>query len=116
MSNPAFEGVARQIKAALAKAGSDELVKTVYEKKVKDGTTILTRMHHCQTPVWLMQGRAQAGVTWRSETIFQEQSGLATEHVDIPPEQNVTGVYSGAVVKDAVHANEARTWLQFLKS
>jgi len=116
LSNPEFEGVARQIKAALAKAGGDELVNTVYEKKVQDGTTILTRMHHRQTPVWLMQGRAQAGVTWRSETIFQEQRGLATERVDIPSEQNVTGIYSGAVVKDAAHAGEARAWLGFLKS
>jgi len=116
MSNPEFEGVARQIKAALAKAGGDDLVKSVYETKVKDGSTLLTRMHHRQTPVWLMQGRGQAGVTWRSETIFQEQRGLATERVDIPPEQNVTGIYSGAVVKDAAHANEARAWLEFLKS
>lgn len=71
MPNPEFEGVARQIKASLAKAGGDGLVKAVYETKVADGTTLLTRMHHRQTPVWLMQGRAQAGVTWRSETLFQ---------------------------------------------
>jgi ABC-type molybdate transport system substrate-binding protein len=115
MSNPEFEGVARQIKVALAKAGGDALVKSVYETKVKDGTTLLTRMHHRQTPVWLMQGRAQAGVTWRSETIFQEQRGLATERIDIAPEQNVTGIYSGAIVKDAVHVDEARAWLAFLQ-
>jgi molybdate transport system substrate-binding protein len=116
MPNPEFEGVARQVKAALAKAGGDELVKSVYETKVKDGSTLLTRMHHRQTPVWLMQGRAQAGVTWRSETIFQEQRGLATERVDIPAENNVTGIYSGAVVKGAAHVAEARAWLDFLKS
>lgn len=116
MPNPEFEGVARQVKAALAKAGGDELVKSVYETKVKDGSTLLTRMHHRQTPVWLMQGRAQAGVTWRSETIFQEQRGLATERVDIPAKENVTGIYSGAVVKDAAHVAEARAWLDFLKS
>ncbi len=47
-----------------------------------------------------MQGRAQAGVTWRSETLFQEQVGLPTERIDIPDEQNATGIYAGAVVKD----------------
>lgn len=114
MPNPEFEGVARQIKASLAKAGGDDLVKAVYETKVADGTTLLTRMHHRQTPVWLMQGRAQAGVTWRSETLFQEQVGLPTERIDIPNEQNATGIYAGAVVKDAAHPAEAKLWLDFL--
>lgn len=114
MPNPEFEGVARQIKASLAKAGGDDLVKAVYETKVADGTTLLTRMHHRQTPVWLMQGRAQAGVTWRSETLFQEQVGLPTERIDIPDEQNATGIYAGAVVKDAAHPAEAKLWLDFL--
>ncbi|SFU51654.1 MULTISPECIES: substrate-binding domain-containing protein [unclassified Methylobacterium] len=114
MPNPEFEGVARQIKSSLAKAGGDDLVKAVYETKVADGTTLLTRMHHRQTPVWLMQGRAQAGVTWRSETLFQEQVGLPTERIDIPDEQNATGIYAGAVVKDAAHPAEAKLWLDFL--
>jgi ABC-type molybdate transport system substrate-binding protein len=114
MPNPEFEGVARQIKASLAKAGGDGLVKAVYETKVADGTTLLTRMHHRQTPVWLMQGRAQAGVTWRSETLFQEQVGLPTERIDIPDEQNATGIYAGAVVKEAAHPAEAKLWLDFL--
>ncbi|MGU3668179.1 molybdate ABC transporter substrate-binding protein [Methylobacterium sp. A49B] len=114
MPNPEFEGVARQIKASLAKAGGDALVKAVYDTKVADGTTLLTRMHHRQTPVWLMQGRAQAGVTWRSETLFQEQVGLPTERIDIPDEQNATGIYAGAVVKEAAHPAEAKLWLDFL--
>jgi len=114
--NPEFEGVARQVKAALSKAGGDALLVRVYDSKVKDGTTLLTRMHHRQTPVWLMDRRAEAGVVWRSETIFQEQAGLATERVDIPAEQNVTGIYAGAVVKDAANESEANLWLDFLKS
>jgi ABC-type molybdate transport system substrate-binding protein len=116
MSNPEFEGVARQIKASLEKAGGKALVDTVYDAKVKDGTTTLTRMHHRQTPVWLMNGRAEAGVTWRSETIFQKEQKLATDSIDIPPEQNMTGIYSGALVKDAAHPDEARQWLAFLTS
>ena len=37
--------------------------------------TVLTRIHHRQTPLLLMQGLGQAGVTWRSEAIFQERQG-----------------------------------------
>ena len=63
MPNPAFEGVARQIEAALRKAGGDDLVTAVYKTKVDDGSAILTHIHHRQSPLFLMQGRAQAGVT-----------------------------------------------------
>ena len=116
MPNPEFEGVARQIKAALARAGGETLVKTVYVDKVEDGGTILTRIHHRQTPLFLMQGRADAGVTWRSEAIFQEQVGNPITHVDIPVALNSTGVYAGAVVKGAAHPEAARAWLVFIRS
>jgi len=115
MPNPEFEGVARQIKSALRKAGGEDLVRTVYETKVADGTTTLTRMHHRQTPVWLMQGRADAGVTWRSEAIFQAEANLPTERVGIPADENETGAYAGGAVKDAAHPAEALSWLNFLR-
>jgi ABC-type molybdate transport system substrate-binding protein len=116
MPNPDTEGVTDQIKASLQKAGGEALVATVYGTKVKDGSTYLTQIHHRETPMLLMQGRADAGVAWRSEAIFQEQAGNAIEHVDIPDRENTTGVYAGGVVKGAVHADAAKRWLAFLKS
>jgi molybdate transport system substrate-binding protein len=94
MPNPAFEGVARQIEASLKKAGGEGLAATVYKTKVADGRAVLTRIHHRQTPLFLMQGRADAGVTWKSEAIFQEQAGHPISHVDIPAGQNTTAVYA----------------------
>jgi molybdate transport system substrate-binding protein len=116
MPNPAFEGVAGQIKAALRKAGGDALANAVYERKVDEGTTILTRIHHRQTPLWLMQDRVRAGVTWRSEALFQEQAGHPIAHVDIPPEQNVIATYSAAMAANAPHPYVAKAWLDFIKS
>ncbi|MGC1304598.1 MAG: substrate-binding domain-containing protein [Caulobacteraceae bacterium] len=116
MPNPKFEGVARQIKAALAKAGGPALVKAVYETKVADGTTELTRIHHRQTPLFLMQGRVQAGVTWKSEALFQEQAGNPISHIDIPAEQNAVGAYGAAQIKGAAHPEAARLWLEFIRS
>ncbi len=116
MPNPAFEGVARQIRASLVKAGGEALAVSVYETKVSDGTTILTRIHHRQTPLLLMQGLVQAGVTWTSEAIFQEQQGHPIAHVAIPPNQNTTAIYSAAMVRGAPHAEAARTWLTFIRS
>ena len=116
MPNPAFEGIARQIKGALTRAGGEALATAVYETKVRDGSTILTQIHHRQTPLWLMQGRVQAGVTWQSEALFQEQAGNPIAHVEIPASQNSTAVYAGAVVKGAVHPEAAKAWLEYIRS
>ena len=116
MPNPKFEGIARQIQASLQKAGGQALLSAVYESKVHDGTTVLTHIHHRQTPLWLMQGKAQAGVTWQSEAIFQIQAGHPIEQVEIPDDQNTTAVYAGAVVKGAAHPEAARRWLDFVRS
>jgi len=116
MPNPAFEGIARQIKAALAKAGGKALVKMVYETKVASGETVLTHIHHRQTPLYLMRGQAQAGVTWQSEAMFQEKAGHPIENVDIPAATNVTAIYAGAVVKGAPHPKAAKMWLDFIRS
>ena len=116
MPNPEFEGVARQIKIALTKAGGDALEKMVYETKVKDGTAKLTQIHHRQTPLWIMQGRADAGVTWQSEAEFQEQVGHPISHVAIPAADNATAVYAGAAVKGAPHPDAAKAWLDFIHS
>jgi molybdate transport system substrate-binding protein len=115
MPNPEFEGIARQIKAALVKSGGDSLASAVYDTKVKDGSTVLTQIHHRETPLFLMQNFAEAGVTWQSEAIFQEQVGHSISHVDIPPKQNVIAVYAGAVVKGAAHPEAAEDWLKFLR-
>ncbi|GAN76988.1 substrate-binding domain-containing protein [Acidisphaera rubrifaciens] len=116
MPNPAYEGIARQIKASLVKAGGDALAEAVYATKVHDGTTILTHIHHRQTPLFLMQGRGDAGVTWQSEAMFQEQAGHPITHVEIPASQNSTAIYAGAVVKGAMHPDAARAWLAFIHS
>jgi molybdate transport system substrate-binding protein len=116
MPNPQFEGVARQIRASLVKAGGEALAEAVYGAKVRNGESILTRIHHRQTPLFLMQGLAQSGVTWRSEAIFQEKIGNPIGHVDIPADQNTLAVYSAALVPDAPHPEAARAWLDFIKS
>jgi ABC-type molybdate transport system substrate-binding protein len=116
MPNPTFEGVAKQIRASLVKAGGEDLANAVYGSKVKAGTTILTRIHHRQTPLFLMQGVGEAGVTWTSEAIFQEKIGHKISHVAIPADQNTRAIYSAAMVPQAPHPDAARAWLAFLKT
>src|SRR5258708_35393888 len=82
MPNPEFEGIARQIQESLEKAGGSALADAVYKTKVKDGSTVLTHIHHRQTPLFLMQGLADAGAPWQSEAMFHEKSGHSIRHDD----------------------------------
>jgi ABC-type molybdate transport system substrate-binding protein len=116
MPNPAWEGIARQIMIALRKTGGPSLARRVYVTKVSEHQTVLTHIHHRQTPLFLMQGLADAGVTWKSEALFQEQAGHPLAHVDIAPMDNVTATYAAAVVRNAPHPKAARAWIRFLRS
>ncbi|HEX7645021.1 MAG TPA: substrate-binding domain-containing protein [Burkholderiaceae bacterium] len=116
MPNPKYEGIARQIKSSLEKAGGESLAHAVYDTKVADGSAVLTFIHHRQTPLFLMQGVADAGVVWQSEAMFQEQAGNPIGHVDIPAAQNSTEIYAGAVIHGAAHPEAARLWLDYIHS
>jgi spermidine/putrescine-binding protein len=83
-------------------------------RRARDGETVLTRIHHRQTPLLLMRGLVDAGVTWKSEALFQEEIGNPISHVDIPEAQNTRAEYSGTMVKDAPHPEAARAWLDFI--
>jgi ABC-type molybdate transport system substrate-binding protein len=116
MPNPEWEGVAQQIAASLRKAGGDALEKAVYQDKLKNGSTQLTEIHHRQTPMRILNGSADAGVTWASEVRFQQSIGNPIEGVAIPAEQNTTAIYAGGVMADAPHPAAAAEWLAFLKT
>ena len=116
MPNPAWEGVERQIAAALRRAGGAGLVRRVMVTKLCAGTTVLTHIHHRQTPLRILQGESDAGVTWASEVRFQEQLGHPIAGVRIPARQNVTAVYVAGLLAHAPHARTAAAWLNFLAS
>jgi molybdate transport system substrate-binding protein len=116
MPNAAWEGVARQIEDSLRKAGGDALVRTVMDVKVKHGTAYLTHIHHRQTPMRILDGRSDAGVTWSSEVRFQEKIGNPISGVAIPAGENTTAIYAAAVLRNAPHLAAARAWVMYLGS
>lgn len=116
MPNPEWEGVARQIAITLEKAGGATLADAVMMDKVKDGSTFLTQIHHRQTPMRILNGQSDAGVTWASEVLFQEQIGNPIAGVEIPAAQNTNATYSAAMLKKAPHREAAAQWLSFLGS
>lgn len=116
MPNPAWEGVSRQIESSLRKAGGEQLVRKVMDAKVKDGSTFLTHIHHRQTPMRIMSGQSDAGVTWSSEVRFQEKIGNPIGGVAIPAGENTTAIYAAAVLRNAPHLTAARAWTLYLTS
>ncbi len=116
MPNPEWEGVARQIAASLERSGGAELVNKIMKEKVSAGTTYLTHIHHRQTPMRILKGESDAGVTWASEARFQEKIGNPIEGVAIPKDENTTATYAAGVLRGAAHKEAAREWVKFLMS
>ena len=116
MPNPETEGVARQVSDSLRKAGGQSLVDSVYTQKVHVDTTSLTQIHHRQTPMRIVQGKADAGVVWASEVRFQQKIGNPISGVAIPDEVNTTAIYAAGVVHKAPHPEAAASWITYLES
>lgn len=114
--NPETEGIAKQIKEALRKAGGDQLAQEAYERKIRKGEAIITDIHHRQTPLWILEGKIDAGVTWISEVKYQERIGHPITAVEIPEQENAQGEEAAAIVKGAKNRETAEAWLLFLHS
>lgn len=114
--DPETEGISEQIRAALRQAGGEDLVREIYDTKVKKGEAFLTEIHHRQTPLWIMQGKVDAGVTWISEPQYQMMIGHPIDFVPIPPKHNREGIQAAAIAKNARNPGAAKDWLAFLRS
>ncbi len=116
MPNPAWEGIAFQIEASYVKAGGEALDAKIMKTKVAAGSTILTHIHHRETALNLLTGRADAGPVWLSEALYQKRIGNPIDMVAIPAAENATAVYVDAVVRDAPHPVAARAFYDFVSS
>jgi molybdate transport system substrate-binding protein len=114
MPNPKTEGIARQIELAYRKAGGAALDRTIMVTKADAGTTRFTHIHHRETPMWILDGRVDAGPVWISEALYQERIHSGIEAVRLPANQNVEAIYMGAVVNAAAHAAAAKAFVHFL--
>jgi len=117
MPNPAWEGIARQIEASYRKAGGEALDHTIMQTKVHDGSTFLTRIHHRQSPLRVLQGESDAAPVWSTEAYFQQQIlHHPVDTVAIPAAQNATATYTAARMKQAPHEQAAKDFMAFMAS
>ena len=80
--NPEYEDIAHYIIEMYRKAGGQALVKRIMEQKRAEGTTILTIVHHRETPLRIKKKTVDVGPVWATEIIHARQSGLAIDVVE----------------------------------
>lgn len=114
--NPAWEGIGRQVEALYRAAGGEALLETIMRRKLADGTTFLTQIHHRQTPLRIMAGSSDVGPVWYTEALYHKRIGHPIDLVDISDALNREGMSMAAVMKNAAHAQPARDFVAFLGS
>ena len=116
--NPEYEDIAHYIIDMYRRAGGESLVHRVMEEKRAQGTTILTVVHHRETPLRIAKGTVDVGPVWATEVIHAQQSGLSVDMVE-PGEdfdQRDRINYYICRLKSANHPENAARFLEFIKS
>jgi len=117
MPNPKWEGIGRNIEELYRKAGGQALDDAIMQKKVADGSTYLTVIHHRQTPLRVLRRESDAAPVWYTEAYFQESVlHNPVTMVAIPAAQNLDVPYAAGLMKDAPHPEAAKAFMQFLLS
>ncbi|HEC91081.1 MAG TPA: ABC transporter substrate-binding protein [Alphaproteobacteria bacterium] len=118
MPNPEWEGIAKHaIIPALKKTGGAALVNALYKKKVSEGTTFLTHIHHRQTPVRIMERKCTAGVVWYTEAYFHDKiAHNPISIVTIPKQNNKIVGYTAGLMRNAPDPEAGLAFMAFLMS
>ncbi len=116
--DPANEDIAFHIIDMYREAGGDALVAKIMEEKRAEGTTIMTVVHHRETPLRIAKGTVDVGPVWATEVIHAQNTGLACEQVE-PGEQldqRDKINYYVCSLNDAPHPEAAGRFIDFLLS
>ncbi|MFP3982885.1 MAG: molybdate ABC transporter substrate-binding protein [Desulfurivibrionaceae bacterium] len=116
--NPEYEHIAGYITAMYEQVGGRELVHKIMEEKKAGGTTLLTRVHHRETPRRLLRGEADAGPVWYTEIIEAGRVGLEVQGVEVAREfdQRDAVNYFIAPLHTGRNQDNTEKFLHFIKS
>jgi ABC-type molybdate transport system substrate-binding protein/predicted alpha/beta hydrolase family esterase len=115
--DPANEDIALHIMDMYRQAGGEELVERIMEEKRAEGTTVLTVVHHRETPLRIAGGTVDVGPVWATEAGHAASQGLAHEVVE--PGENLDRRdhinYYVCRLADAPHPKNAQKFLNFIR-
>lgn len=116
--NPEYEDIAYYIIDMYQQAGGEGLVHRIMEEKRAEGTTILTVVHHRETPLRILKGTVDVGPVWATEVMHARQSNLSVDMVE-PGEgldQRDSINYYICKLRQGAHPENAEKFLDFIKS
>jgi ABC-type molybdate transport system substrate-binding protein len=116
--SPEYEDIAEYIIDMYRQAGGDSLANRIMEKKRAEGTTILTIVHHRETPLRIKKRTVDVGPVWATEVKHAQKTGLAVEAIEPGKylDQRDKINYYICPLKGAAHEENGRKFLHFVAS
>ena len=113
-----MEDISHYIYDMYKDAGGDELLKRIIEEKRAEGTTILTVVHHRETPLRIIKGTVDVGPVWATEVAHAVNKGLKMEAVEPGAEMDQRDKvnYFIAKLKRGSNPENADKFLDFITS
>jgi len=114
----ALEDITKYIVDMYERAGGKELVRRIMEEKRAEGSTILTVVHHRETPLRLKKGTVDVGPVWATEAVHAQREGLGFEVVEVGErlDQRHRVNYYITRLKNAPNPENAEKFLSFILS
>jgi molybdate transport system substrate-binding protein len=116
--NPEYEDIAYYIINMYLQAGGQSLVHRIMEEKRAEGTTILTVVHHRETPLRILKKTVDVGPVWATEVIHARQGNLLVDSVepgeDLDQRDRIN--YYMCRLKNSAHPENAEKFLDFIRS
>ncbi|WP_052207110.1 substrate-binding domain-containing protein, partial [Sinomonas humi] len=101
LPDPETEGIGRLALAALEDEGGTALLERIQGAKRDAGETVLTGIHHRQSPAWLAQGRIDAAIVWQTEAVHSVHDRLPVQALELEALTRQRGQNAAAVVHHA---------------
>lgn len=116
--DPENEDIAFHIMDMYRQAGGDDLVHRIMEEKRAQGTTILTIVHHRETPLRISKKTVDIGPVWNTEVIHAKSCGLGFDVVEPGEELDQRDKINYYVCKliNAPNRENAQKFLDFITS
>jgi len=116
--DPANEDIARHILQMYRDAGGERLVHRIMEEKRTAGTTMMTVVHHRETPQRITDRTADVGPVWATEIHHARSLGLPIDEVQpgATLDQRNRINYYVCRLKSAPHPENAQKFLEFILS
>jgi molybdate transport system substrate-binding protein len=114
----ALEDISHYINDMYEKAGGEALRKRIMEEKMAEGTTILTVVHHRETPLRIQKGTVDAGPVWATEVVHAVSEGLKVEAVEpgVELDQRDRVNYYITRLNKGANPENAEKFLEFIMS